>query len=1719
MSPYKAFSRQSSRYRLMFLLGCSLVALLVVALAVGALTVYAFGDLVVTFTTEPPDTTKAGTSHSFTVEVANQGTTDPPAEAVVFEYRAPAGVVVTDIKSDVGECEVGTEGDPNDPSICSLGNIADEPVTVDITVYVLPDVPDGTLLDHDVRAWQFGTEEAPPDNENHAFVEVEAEADLGVEKTSEGDVVTGFDTNTFQDILTPTENEVTAGELLKYIVTVTNNGPSDAQDVVVTDTLPAKVDFLYSVGADCWANAANPLFITCPLNTVPATTTQQLELVVRTRPDAAIDDPDDGDNVRDAVNNVGVTSTTDDPEDENNIADVTTRVNAVANLQVTKTDDPDPVLAGEEVKYIITARNLGPSKAREIDIVDTLPNGLVFVRCEPVDPDEVPVCAVAGQVVTLIDFRINGLLRDDLMPDEERSYSIVAYARSNLVKEPNLYDEPDAVGNLVTIEDTVEIAQAGDITDWYVANNTDHELTGVTSAADLSVRKTDTPVPTPDDGYLTYDPVTNSFVYTYYITVENLGPSDAGRVIVTDTLPVYASLDGAPASAIVAPQALDVRFRDDGVVIVDFGQIAGNDGRRVEGQGNPSLPVTRTLTIRVRVDANVAPDIGFLENRVEVRTVRGDVCPTQLGTPVCPNPWPHGYTPTPDPNPDNNVYVEYTALVAPEVKVDKKAYVRRSPARGIDRTTDGLTEAERCAAYGADDILVLPGDEVTYCYLITNEGDSWLHSITLRDTPTTIVRTPTTDFTVVDPSQPPLRGTIAVAGVGEAQTITIATVEPEKAVLAPKGVPDDYDHILIIRSFTVDFPGGGTEFLGSNTARVDAVPSTKYSTPLPGIEPSGDCEDPNLVCDTDLLHDTLALPVLEDTTKDWIIYDDHDLDELPGPGDTIQYVVDIPNTGIIEATGVTFFDPLFNYIADNPNDARVPGLLVAGSVAAQLRVYGQDPVSGRIVDAALEPPDLAFGQSLTLLPGWTSDGTAVPGIVLTYNAGQVLNIATPGGDSVQVSLQPGLVLPPKGRLVRFDGVTYNPPIEVIFTLHVTYQVRIKDTVPVDTIVLNHGWVDYNEIDLFDQRFPQFNPLDVWQFFATNRRANNHDGTPGRAYQNVEFPGWPEIPAGVEPTNFEGPRFNDYALPGRPVRDDDDPTWFKVEREAPSIGADTRIQLPVLRYIGRDSDDVDALIEVQNVGGKPTEAVLYLWAEYSGFCPPQEPGPFKTECTGLLEPGSSWTWRASELPASAYSGILVSYDTDVYTCYDFEAGPDPWGTIWGPNAYFGGQPLAVHVVRTAPGSRDPGVNMSGAYEGFSRAMEGVRDPAVGGFQYYVPNVYSLFDGFTSWLYVQNSGDRCTSVEIWLRERDQCIRPSVCRISKLSPGETYALDVAAECGLGGGFEGSATLRSSQPLGTVVDNVGPDVLLTSRGVPADIDYGQDFNGPDPFFTAGSFVNYGPLIYREYQGWDSQVWVQNLSSIFSAKVKVYFLDNSGDIITTIVDWVCPRGSQKFFLPVISGLPGHYVGAVRVESQAYWSPGDPPVDSPRIMSVAELLKYEGPARAEVLEGIAYNLFGEDEAYDWQIGEIETWGVRRIAIPSLTNRAGGYTTELAIQNVVANPGFTDFALYFYDQNGLIDYVCEKLNQKQVEYVAINTWGFIAPHFEGSAVISATRWTHAGNNPTGRSVGLAAVAVERVGTVLSQDIPGDESSGVQGFPIHRPFRFLRAFEPPACPGQP
>ena len=129
------------------------------------------------------------------------------------------------------------------------------------------------------------------------------------------------------------------------------------------------------------------------------------------------------------------------------------------------------------------------------------------------------------------------------------------------------------------------------------------------------------------------------------------------------------------------------------------------------------------------------------------------------------------------------------------------------------------------------------------------------------------------------------------------------------------------------------------------------------------------------------------------------------------------------------------------------------------------------------------------------------------------------------------------------------------------------------------------------------------------------------------------------------------------------------------------------------------------------------------------------------------------------------------------------------------------------------------------------------------------------------------------------------------------------------------------------------------------------------------------------------------------------------------------------------------------------------------------------------------------------------------------------------------PGFTDLVIYVYDQNGLIDYVCQKLNEKQVEYIDVQTWGWLHQGFRGSAVISAWFWEHDVADGGGfflrNLVGLAAVSLERRGGRLGEDVPGDEAAGERGIPFENTydaegqaiFRYCFLGPAPQCPGVP
>jgi hypothetical protein len=254
----------------------------------------------------------------------------------------------------------------------------------------------------------------------------------------------------------------------------------------------------------------------------------------------------------------------------------------------------------------------------------------------------------------------------------------------------------------------------------------------------------------------------------------------------------------------------------------------------------------------------------------------------------------------------------------------------------------------------------------------------------------------------------------------------------------------------------------------------------------------------------------------------------------------------------------------------------------------------------------------------------------------------------------------------------------------------------------------------------------------------------------------------------------------------------------------------------------------------------------------------------------------------------------------------------------------GEPIAAVVNRACPDPVDANLTNHAAYSGISSDMEGALDPVFGGYMYYAPLIFADQAGLKSVIHIQNSGAKCTSLEIWFKAQDNCMRSILGDVLTVAPGETVTFDPNTV--VGPGWVGSAWIRGSQPLGIVVDTMGANHFTSYNGVAADV--------WDLDWSYGNDVNFAPLIYSEYQGWDTAIQVQNLSALYSAKVKVYFLDRSGDVITTLVDWICPRGSQTFFLPLIDAIPGNWVGSARIESQEWVTPGGPLVDPPRIASV-----------------------------------------------------------------------------------------------------------------------------------------------------------------------------------------
>lgn len=375
-----------------------------------------------------------------------------------------------------------------------------------------------------------------------------------------------------------------AGEQVTYTLTITNIGPSDADDVHVADALPPGLTGVSASGpvGDGWTCAAGPSTVGCDRASFPAGTSSVITVVAEVEPTVL-----DGTSLTNAVT---VGSSTTDPVTSNNTDDATITVVAEADLAITKTHPSGTVSAGQQVVFTIGVTNDGPSDAQApIEVTDTLPTGLTYVSssgpwtCTPDGAATTVVCDLDDVTV---------LAAGDKAPDLLLTVAV------------------DPTVDAGTYTNTARVESG--TTDPTLGNNTATDPVTVDTAANLSVTKAHAgPVRIGDD-------------LTFTVGVHNDGPSEARDVVLRDPLPTgltYVSATGTDWTCLQLGPLVRCELADplapsadapDVEVVVTVGPAAypGVDNVATVSTSTPEIDpadntATDTVTVPPQVDLSI----------------------------------------------------------------------------------------------------------------------------------------------------------------------------------------------------------------------------------------------------------------------------------------------------------------------------------------------------------------------------------------------------------------------------------------------------------------------------------------------------------------------------------------------------------------------------------------------------------------------------------------------------------------------------------------------------------------------------------------------------------------------------------------------------------------------------------------------------------------------------------------------------------------------------------------------------------------------------------------------------------------------------------------------------------------------------------------------------------------------------------------------------------
>jgi uncharacterized repeat protein (TIGR01451 family) len=317
-----------------------------------------------------------------------------------------------------------------------------------------------------------------------------------------------------------TPNPVLAGGNITYTQTVTNNGPRDAVNAVFTEAVPVNTTFqslAVAAGWTCTTPAVNGTGnINCKNPNVANAASGTFTLVVQVNAATAV-----GTVITDIAN---VTSGTADPNLANNTASVQTTVGSAtgADLSITNTATPNPVLAGSNITYTVVVKNNGVAAATGITFSEAIPANTTFVSDTPV-PGGWSCSVTAGNLAcTAATLAVNA----------SATFTVVVNVNAGT-----------ASGTVIT--DTANVSASTPDPNPNNNSATASVVVATAGQADLAVTSSASP-----------NPVTDGNNITYTQTATNNGPAAATGAKFTDPIPAnttFVSLASPPGWTCTTP--------------------------------------------------------------------------------------------------------------------------------------------------------------------------------------------------------------------------------------------------------------------------------------------------------------------------------------------------------------------------------------------------------------------------------------------------------------------------------------------------------------------------------------------------------------------------------------------------------------------------------------------------------------------------------------------------------------------------------------------------------------------------------------------------------------------------------------------------------------------------------------------------------------------------------------------------------------------------------------------------------------------------------------------------------------------------------------------------------------------------------------------------------------------------------------------------------------